>query len=141
MSRLTLKQRMIRSIANRKGEVVLRRDFETMGSTSQITRAIKELVADGKLIKIGYGLYAKTKTNSLTGLPSPRKTLAEIAQEALTRLNVDVDLGEAQRDYAEGKTTQIPMQTTFNTGCRRITRKITIGKRTVRYENNYKSRV
>ena len=46
----------------------------------------------------------------------------------------------AQADYAEGKTTQIPVRTTFNTGQRRISRKITVGISTVRYENHYSAR-
>ena len=38
MSRLSVKEIMVRSIALRKGEVVLRADFESMGSPSQISR-------------------------------------------------------------------------------------------------------
>ena len=41
MSRLNIKNRMIRSITRRKGEVVLRADFEDMASPSQISRALK----------------------------------------------------------------------------------------------------
>ncbi len=70
----------------------------------------------------------------------PRVSLEELAQEALEKLGVPVQLGRAQRAYAEGKTTQIPVRTTFNTGQRRISRKITVGISTVRYENNYSAR-
>ena len=41
MSRFSIKARMQRSIALRKGEVVLRADFAQLGSPSQISRALK----------------------------------------------------------------------------------------------------
>lgn len=52
MNRLSVKDRMVRSIALRKGEVVLRADFEAMGSPSQISRAIKELIEAGKIVRV-----------------------------------------------------------------------------------------
>ena len=137
MSRYSLKDRMVRSIALRKGEVVMRVDFERMGSPSQISRVLKQLVADGKIVRLGYGTYAKARPSRLSGKPVPRVTLAELAQETLQKLEVPATLGRAQRAYAEGRTTQIPVRTTFDTGDRRITRKITVGISTVRYENNY----
>ena len=140
MSRLSVKERMVRSIAMRKGEVVLRADFESIGSSSQISRALKVLIDTGRIVRLGYGVYAKARSSTLTGKPVPRVTLEELAQETLIKLGVRVQLGSAQAAYAEGKSTQIPVRTTFNTGQRRISRKITVGISTVRYENNYSAR-
>lgn len=136
---LSIKDRMIRSIAKRGGEVVLRADFEQMGSPSQISRALREIIESGRIVRLGYGVYAKARISTLTNKPVPRQTLESLAQEALLRLNVDVSLGSAQRAYVGGKTTQIPMQATFNTGRRRITRKLTVGNRAARYENDYRT--
>jgi len=140
MSKLSVKDRMVRSIALRKGEVVVRDDFKTMGSASQVSRALKALIEEGKIIRLGYGIYAKARPSKLSGKPVARVTLEELAQEGLQKLGVAVRLGRAQAEYASGKTTQIPVRTTFNTGQRRITRKITVGISTVRYENNYNAR-
>lgn len=140
MARLGVKEKMVRSIALRKGEVLLRADFESMGSPSQISRALRELINEGKIIRLGYGVYAKARPSLLSGKPVARVTLEELAQEALQKLGVPVALGRAQEAYAAGKTTQIPVHTTFNTGRRRITRKISVGISTVRYENNYSAR-
>jgi hypothetical protein len=140
MARISVKERMVRSIALRKGEVILRTDFESMGSASQISRALKELIQAGKIIRLGYGVYAKARPSILSGKPVARVSLAELAQEALQKLGVPVELGRAQAAYASGKTTQVPVRTTFNTGQRRISRKITVGISTVRYENNYSAR-
>ena len=132
MAKLSVKERMSRSIALRKGEVVLRADCESMGSASQISRALKELIQAGKIIRLGYGVYAKARPSILSGKPVARVSLAELAQEALQKLGVPVELGRAQAAYASGKTTQVPVRTTFNTGQRRISRKITVGIRTDR---------
>ena len=53
------------------------------------------------------------------------------------RFHIDAQPGHAQRDYASAKSTQISVQPTFNTGRRRISRKLILGNRTIRYENNY----
>jgi hypothetical protein len=119
---------------------MLRADFEALGSASQISRALKELIQDGKIVRLGYGVYAKARPSILSGKPGARVSLEELAQEALEKLGVQVELGRAQAAYAAGKTTQIPVRTTFNTGKRRISRKITVGISTVRYENNYNAR-
>ena len=141
MARFSVKERMARSIALRKGEVVVRADFESMGSASQISRALKELIVAGKIIRLGCGVYAKELPRILSGKPVARVTLEELAQEALQKLGVTVELGRAQAAYASGKTTQVPVRTSFNTGQRRISRKITVGISTVRYENDYSARV
>lgn len=140
MSRRCIKDRMIRCIAKRKGEVVLRADFEAIGSASQISRALRGLMDEGRLVRLGYGVYAKAKISSLTGKPVPREPLEALTLETLARLQVDAKPGQAQIAYAEGKTTQIPMQATFNTGRRRISRKLTVGARVARYENDYRAR-
>ncbi len=115
MSRLTVKELMARSIACSKGEVVMRSDFAAIGSTSQISRSLKQLIKAGTIVRLGYGVYAKARPSSLSGKPVPRVTLEELALEALQKLCVTVQLGRAQAAYAAGETTQIPVWTTFNT--------------------------
>ena len=48
-----------------------RKDFDDVASYDQVGRALRQLVKQGDLIKIGYGLYTKAKLNSLTGKPMP----------------------------------------------------------------------
>ena len=136
MKKLCIKDRMIRSIALRKGEVLLRADFDFMGSASQVSRALKKVVSAGKLIRLGYGTYAKAEPSPLSGKPIPRQPLEALAWEAMQRLGVNINLGKALNDYATGNTNQIPMSATFNTGDRRISRKLVVGNRSVVYENN-----
>ena len=139
-SSLSIRDRMIRSVTMRRGEIVLRSDFERMGSQSQISRVLNDFVRDGRLVRIGHGVFAKSRLSTLTGKPVPREPLEVLAAEALRRLNIEVRQGRVQRDYASGKSAQVPVQTTFNTWQRRISRKIILGKRSIRYENDYSSR-
>ena len=131
---------MIRSISMRQGEVVLRSDFEEMASSAQVTRGLNELLKSGRIVRIGYGVFAKAKLSSISGKPVPREPLETLTLEALKKLGANPVVGVVQEKYALGKTTQIPMQAIFNIGSKRISRKITVGNRTARYENDYKSR-
>ncbi|MCX5949841.1 MAG: DUF6088 family protein [Cyanobacteria bacterium] len=131
-----VKQRLQRSIAARPGEVVLRRELARFGSPAQISRALKQLVAEGKLVRIGTGVYAKAAPGPISGIPMARQPLGALAAETFDRLGISWQLGAAQRRYNERLTTQVPWRTTFDTGKRRISRRLQIGKRVVEYEND-----
>ncbi|MYF20244.1 MAG: S-adenosylhomocysteine hydrolase [Synechococcus sp. SB0677_bin_5] len=128
-----MRERLRRSIAARQGEVVLRRDLRNLGSVSQVSRGLRQLVADGKLVRIGMGVYAKATPSHLSGQPAPRQTLDVLAAETLDRLGIEWRQGKAQRLYNAGRTTQVPWRITFDTSPRRITRRLQVGKGVVEY--------
>ena len=132
----SVKQRLWRSITARSGEVVLRRDLARFGSQAQISRVLKQLMNEGKLVRIGSGVYAKAAPGPLSGLPMARQSLEVLATETFDRLGIAWQQGAAPRRYNSGATTQVPWRTTFNTGTRRISRRLQIGKRVVEYEND-----
>lgn len=136
-SRLNMKERMIRSITMRRGEIIMRSDFTRMGSQSQISRLLADFVSEGRLVRLGYGIFAKSRISSISGKAVPREPLEVLAQEAFRRLMIEAKPGKAQREYASGQSTQVPIQAVFDTGQRRISRKLTVGNRKVRYENDY----
>ncbi len=128
---------MLRSIRQRTGNVILRADVAKLGSASQVSEALKALQAQGVLVRIGTGVYAKTRKSSVTGAIIPAGSLESLAVEALRRLGVSVSAGSAAVAYNTGRTTQLPGTFVANTGRRRISRKIAVGGRLVKYENNY----
>ena len=132
----SVKQRLLRSIAARSGEVVLRRYLSRFGSPAQVSRALNQLLAEGKLVRIGTGVYAKAAPGPISGIPMARQPLGALAAETFDRLGISWQLGAAQRRYNERLTTQVPWRTTFDTGKRRISRRLQIGKRVVEYEND-----
>ena len=132
----SVKQRLLRSIAACSGEVVLRRDLARFGSPAQVSRALNQLVAEGKLVRIGLGVYAKAAPGPISGIPMARQPLGALAAETFNRLGIRWQLGSAQRRYNGRLTNQVPSRTTFDTGKRRISRRLQIGKQVVNYEND-----
>jgi Family of unknown function (DUF6088) len=135
---MKLQERMLRSIQQRAGNVILRAEVAQMGSSTQVTAALKALQDMGVLIRIGMGVYAKTRKSSITGAIIPAGSLETLAIEALKKLGVSISPGRAAVEYNSGKTTQLPGAFVANTGCRRIRRKIMVGGRLLVYENNYR---
>lgn len=129
----TLKQKISERVARQEGDVFLRKDFEDLGGYDQVGRALRQLVREGKLVKIGYGLYARATTSPLSGKTIPNKALPKLAVQALDRLNIKVIPSSFHRDYNEGRTTQVPTGRVI--GVRgRISRKIGYNGRYVTFE-------
>jgi hypothetical protein len=104
----TLNYKISARIARKKDIVFLREDFADLGGYDQVGRILRNLVREGKIIKIGYGLYAKAKKSSITGKVIPVAPLPTLARAALERLGVEVASSALERDYNAGKTTQVP---------------------------------
>lgn len=130
--------RVARSISKRPGIVILRSELRDLGSYSQVTRCLEELIRKGKLIRVGKGVYVKTKLSSITGRRIPAGSLETVAAEVLRKLSVEVLPGKQARVYNSGSSTQVPMQFVVNTGARRISRRIIVGGRILAYENSFK---
>ena len=53
MRRISLKSQIATKVSRSRREVFLRADFEKLGGYDQIGRALRQLTADGVLIKVG----------------------------------------------------------------------------------------
>ena len=74
-------------------------------------RALRGLVRDGRLVRLGYGVYGRAVVSRLSGKPlllNPTG-LRGAAREALTKLGVKWEPTESERAYNEGRSTQIPV--------------------------------
>ena len=60
----TIEDRILARISRMKSSVVLREDFIDLGGYDQIGRVLRQLAQKGRILKIGYGLYAKTMVSS-----------------------------------------------------------------------------
>lgn len=129
-----LEDRVMRSIRRRPGVVVLRAELTKLGGRSQLTKVLAKLVATKKLVRVGHGVYVKTRRNRFTGTMLPAAPLETVAAEAFTKLGIVVSPGTLAEEYNSGRTTQIPMLPVVRTGRRRINRKIQVGSRRIAYE-------
>lgn len=103
-----LEDRIADRIARSKGEVFMRKDFNDIADYDQVGRSLRQLVAKGKIVKIGYGLYAKAGVSPLSNRTVPRRGLRDLATEALKKLKVEVAPSSYDQAYNEGRTSQIP---------------------------------
>lgn len=104
----TLEEKVATRISRKKSAIILRKDLRDLGGDDQVGRALRTLVAKGKIVKIGYGIYARATQSSLTGELIPEKPLPSLAKEALQRLGVETAPSSLEREYNAGRTTQVP---------------------------------
>jgi len=92
-------------------------------------------VAEGKLLKIGYGLYAKARISSITGKPmlASNGGFKAVSEQALERLGVAWQPSDELVRYNKGETTQVPVNTTVII-TRRFNRKISLREMQLRVE-------
>lgn len=128
-----LEDKILVRVALKKGDVFVREDFADLGGYDQVGRAIRNLVRRGALIKIGYGLYARTKVSPLDGAVIPAKIVSDLAKEALQKLGVKYFPSTLEQDYNAGQTTQVPTGRLIAVSGR-ITRKIGYNGANIFYE-------
>ena len=130
----TLEKRISYRLARSKFDVVMRKDFKDLSDYDQIGRILRKFVSDGKLVRIGYGLYAKTTLSPLSGKMVPRQDIQSLAEEALSRLKVKVYPSSFDLAYNEGRSTQIPSGRVVGVK-NRVSRKIGYDNKKVIFEH------
>nr|WP_214648263.1 hypothetical protein [Novosphingobium aerophilum] len=118
-------QRVRRSRRN----VFLRADFDGFGSYDAVGRALRQQVQIGRLVQIGYGLYAKAEPSPLTGKPAPIVGIRTLASEAVRRLGKSVEPSRFDKAYNSGSSTQVPTGRTLTVNARI--------RRRIGYDGNY----
>lgn len=110
-SRQTLQKKIASRVDRSRRDVFLTRDFAELSGEDQVIRALRKLVGERKLVRLGKGVYAKARPSRLSGravLVNPAGFLS-VAQQALGRLGVEWEPTQAQQDFAADRSTQIPV--------------------------------
>jgi hypothetical protein len=128
----TLETRLLKRIDRKRGDVFLRADFEDLGGYDQVGRALRQLVRDGRLVKVGQGLYARARPSLTSGEPIPVGGLRAL-KEALRRVGVETLPSRLEPDYNAGRTTQVPTGRLVGVN-RRVRRKIGYGEVSLSFE-------
>lgn len=110
--RKTLRDKIEERIARKRGDAVfLTREFASLGGEDQVLRALRGLVRDGRLVRLGYGVYGRAVVSRLSGQPmlfSPNGFIGA-ARQALDKLGVQWEPTESERAYNERRSTQVPI--------------------------------
>lgn len=118
-----------------RSNVILRKDFEDTGAYRQISRALKKLISQRMIVKIGSGIYAKAYTSKYTNLPLIKGGADLTLRKVLNRLNIQYEPSSAEKAYNAGESTQVPVQNMvkLKNRCRRI---LGYGSSRLVYEKN-----
>ncbi|GHT96081.1 hypothetical protein FACS1894122_14130 [Alphaproteobacteria bacterium] len=106
----TVKDRILERIKRSRYSVFIPTDFEDITSYPQLLRALKLLTKEQKIVRFGYGAYAKAEVNPLNNKVYPVRDMLSILQELFKKLKIKWDYSESLQAYNEGKTTQIPVK-------------------------------
>jgi hypothetical protein len=123
--RPTLRDRVERRIAERRDDAFLTREFRDLAGERQVLRALRELTEAGKLIRLGYGVYGRAEVSSITQQPMlSGDGFGPVARQVLDKLKVRWEPTTAERDYNEGRSTQVPMTPRVRVRGSRFSRKL-----------------
>lgn len=132
----TLKQKIEYRMARKSGDdVFLPREFADLSGDDQILRALRALVKEGKLVRLGYGVYARAVRSRLSGRPTVDSAngFSSAAIQALTKLGVPWEPSDSVRAYNEGRSTQIPVNPAVKVKSR-FRRRLSDGRTELRLE-------
>ena len=106
-----LRERIKTRIRRSRANVFLPREFNDLGGEDQVLRALRQLVQEGSLVRLGYGVYGRAERSSLSGQPmlAAREGFVGAAREALTKLGVSWEPSSWERAYNDGRSTQVPV--------------------------------
>ena len=128
-----LKNRMTYRIKRSTKGVFIPADFKDLSDSDQIGRVFRTMIKSGLLIRIGQGVYARSKVSKLSGKPTLEKPIQELAKDALIKRGVKIATSRYEKAYNEGKTTQVPTGRVIGIKGR-VSRKIGYNGRHVTYE-------
>lgn len=132
----TLKQRIeTRITRTKRTDVFVPRDFADLSDEDQVLRALRSLVHEGTLLRLGYGVYARAMRSRLSGrvMVASSNGFHSAALQALSKLGVPWELSDTTKSYNEGRSTQIPVNPTVKVKTR-FTRKLSDGRTELRIE-------
>jgi hypothetical protein len=63
----TLEAKLLNRIERKRRDVFLRADFEDLGGYDQVGRVLRKIVREGRLVRVGQGLYARARPSLRAG--------------------------------------------------------------------------
>ena len=139
---LTVKEKIQAQLDASADKAFVRREFADQGAYRQVSRALAELVAEGKLVRAGKGVWVPTRTrpSRLLGqegklITTPVTDVVSAALVALRKLGYDVGRNSLEEARLRGETTQIPMVPMIRVKGR-TRRKLAVGGEDLIYESN-----
>ena len=114
----------------KKGNLVFSSDFRGLGSESAIKMSLSRLLKEGKVSRLGHGIYYIPKTDPLFGVLKP--SMEKVAEAIAERNHVRIRPTGSYALNRLGLSTQVPMKLVYLTDGPRRT--IRLGKGSVNFK-------
>ena len=132
MPRNSLRSKIKARISESQDFVFMPCDFFDLSDRDQVGRALRQLIKEQFLVRVGYGVYVKTRVSQYTGKILPFTDLRSIAEATLEKLGVSVLPTKYEIAYNTRQSTQVPNG--FVVGVdKRLSRKLSYGEATIKY--------
>lgn len=122
---MKLASKLLVSLGKRSGQIVSRQDLSRLASPSHLSTGLNRLVGEGRLVRLGEGLYAKAHPDQ-DGKGRLVAGPLDLAREIFAKLGVPIH--DLKQDVFEGR----PVLW-VDAGNHRVERKLNIGGAAVRY--------
>lgn len=133
LKKRTLEEKIIVRINKSHSNAFISSDFFDLSDRNQISRALRKLVQNGFIIKLGQGVFAKTKQSPFSEKRILVASFSDIVKEALIKLNIKVQPSQAEKDYNLGMSEQVPTGLVIAVK-KRVDRKFTYNGKTIKFE-------
>src|SRR6266849_6816052 len=106
----SLQSKIESRIAESREYVFLTREFTDLSGRRQVLRALRKIVAEGRLVRLGCGVYGLAAASGISDGPTLHHPHGFIgaARTALTKLGVQWEPTEGEVAFKEGRTTEVP---------------------------------
>ena len=122
---MKLESKLLVSLGKRSGHVVQRRELAEFASASHLSEAISRLVAAGRLVRLGAGLYAKAQPDH-EGKGRLLASPVDLVREVFEKLHVSLRTVKLEMEAGHPVLLVDP-------GTQRVARKLDIAGTPVRY--------
>jgi hypothetical protein len=106
----SLQTKIEKRIAESREYVFLTREFTDLSGRRQVLRALRKILAEGRLVRLGCGVYGLASSSGVSERPvlfHPNGFIGA-ARTALTKLGVEWEPTEREIAYQEGRSTEVP---------------------------------
>ena len=133
MKKRTLEEK-IRLRMNKSNQTAfINSDFFDLSDQDQVGRVLRKMVQNEDLIKLGRGVFAKTKYSAFLRKKTLAGAFPDTARQALAKLKIKVFPSTAEREYSIGTSPQVPTGLMVGIN-KRVSRRISYNGRSIKYE-------
>src|SRR5690625_347229 len=112
--KLTVRQKIEQFLSESTDVAFIRKEFEPFGGYRQVSRVLKQLIDEGRLMRAGYGIFVKSYKAPSRAKSSygeirtyPKMDVVGVAFEVLPKLGYEVDINSFEEKNLKGLCTQI----------------------------------